>query len=66
MTPLLTPKTGRGANVKDTNEFDPTVNTPMNPLALSATGGSQAPNDMQPYPPVRFMSCVDGTFPMGP
>lgn len=60
----MTPKSGRGSNLKDTPEFDPTLNTEMNGQALSITGGSQAHNNMQPYLPMRFIICVEGVFPV--
>lgn len=57
------PKAGRPVAVDQPN-FSPTLDTPMSPLALGAVGGNQSHNNMQPYLPVRFIICAQGTFPV--
>ena len=39
------------------------VNTGFSPLALTATGGSQPHNNMQPYLTVNFCIAMQGVFP---
>lgn len=56
-----TPKSVRP--VLDTNGFAPTPTVPMSPLALSAAGGSQPHNNMQPYLPLRFIIALEGVYP---
>jgi len=40
-----------------------TANTPMNPLALSVTGGTQPHNNTQPYLALNFIIALYGIFP---
>lgn len=47
----------------ETLNFSPTLDTQMSPLALEVGGGSQGHNNMQPYLPVRFIICAQGTYP---
>ncbi|MFC0252220.1 phage tail protein [Massilia consociata] len=58
------PKAGRPA--RDMPEFDATLNTSMNALALGPAGASQPHNNLQPYVPVRYIICLDGEFPVRP
>lgn len=36
---------------------------PLNPLAISAQGGSQPHNNMQPYVGINFIICTNGIYP---
>lgn len=44
-------------------QYSDSVNTAMSPLALTATGGSQAHNNLQPYQVVNFIICLYGVYP---
>ncbi|WP_115717103.1 phage tail protein [Gallaecimonas mangrovi] len=44
-------------------QYSDSVNTTMSPLALTATGGSQAHNNLQPYQVVNFIICLYGVYP---
>ncbi|OXM86652.1 phage tail protein [Paenibacillus rigui] len=43
--------------------YTSTPDTPMNPLALSAAGGSQPHNNMQPYTVLTFIIALQGVYP---
>ena len=59
-----TPKAGR--NPMDTRGFAPTPNVATHPMALSAAGGSQPHNNMQPYLPLRCIIALVGVYPPRP
>jgi len=59
-----TPKAGR--NPIDTRGFAPKPDVTMNPMALSAAGGGQAHNNMQPYLPLRCIIALVGVYPPRP
>lgn len=54
---------GRGG-ITPVNLFNPTPDTPMSPLALNASGGSQPHNNMQPFLAMNYIICLDGEFPV--
>jgi len=47
----------------DTRGFAPTPDVAMHPMALSATGGGQPHNNMQPYLPLRCIIALVGVYP---
>ncbi|MFC5702793.1 phage tail protein [Cohnella faecalis] len=42
------------------------VDTPMNPMAISPTGGNQAHNNLQPYLTMNFIISLEGVYPLKP
>jgi len=55
---------GARTNVPASNRaYSATANTDMNPLALSAIGGGQPHNNMQPYLVLNFIIALEGVFP---
>lgn len=53
---------GRGG-ITPVNLFNPTPDTPMSPLALNTSGGSQPHNNMQPFLAMNYIICLQGEFP---
>jgi len=59
-----TPKAGR--NPMDTRGFTSGSDVAMHPMALSAAGGSQPHNNMQPYLALRCIIALAGVYPPRP
>ena len=53
---------GRGG-VTPVNLFNATPDTPMSPLAVNVSGGSQPHNNMQPFLAMNYIICLQGEFP---
>lgn len=51
----------RGSNIYSMN-----LDTPMNPLALGATGSSNSHNNMQPFVAMTFIISLEGNYPPKP